>query len=128
MIINLASHSHVLKRKFSVHGGEQTVAWQRLFFFFQIKYLVNALHILPLQMSVQVRHLLSCESLQLGTHSFKLSRREVDKHSKESVLAVLDAILGQTLLNGVLRVHEVNDLVTQTGCLHFSIAVIDQCS
>ena len=53
--------------------------------------------------------------------------REVDVNCEASILAMFDAKLGDSLLNRVLWVHEVEDLVPQALSLHLIVTLRNEC-
>ena len=68
------------------------------------------------------------ELFHLVRDDLELVLREVNVDSKASLLAVLKSIFEDRLLDGVLRVHEVDDFSPQTRCLHLLVSFVDQCS
>ena len=66
------------------------------------------------------------EPSHLICHMLQLLGREVHVDCKARLLAVLDAKLLNALLDGVVRVQEVDDLVAKTLCLHLAVTLADQ--
>lgn len=71
----------------------------------------DGLHVDILNMLIQVSHS-ERAFIEFICHYFELLGREVDIDGKAGLGAVLDAILGKTLVDRVLRVHVVDNLVT----------------
>ena len=66
------------------------------------------------------------ESSHLICHMLKLLGWEIHVDSKASILAVFYAKLLDALLDGVVRVQEVDDLMAKTLRLHLTVTPADQ--
>ena len=66
------------------------------------------------------------ESSHLICHVLKLLGWEIHVDSEASILAVFDAKLLDALLDGVVRVQEVDNLVAKTLRLHLAITLANQ--
>ena len=62
------------------------------------------------------------ESFELRCDNFDLLRWEININRKAGFLAIFDAKFLQTLLDRVLRVHEVDNFVAQTLRLHLVVS------
>ena len=77
-------------------------------------------------MLVQVCRNLKSALLQLGHHALLRLCWKVDKDGKAGLLAILDSILQNGLLDRVLGVGEVDNLVAKGRRLHPPVTLVDE--
>ena len=59
---------------------------------------------------------------------FNLLLWEINVDGKEALIAILDSMLLQAVLNGVCRCHMVADLVPEAVGLHLTISLVYECA
>ena len=95
---------------------------------FELKDLDKLLHILELEVLVQVLALLVGVLCDFLGYLFNLLLREVNVDGEEAFIAVFDSMLLQAVLDGVCWCHMVDDLVPEAVGLHLTISLVYECA